>query len=725
MLEKDKGLDIVEDIEIEESVEDIIEMEGKLLNEEDVETEIEIEKESSKERKEKESRKERKERKKREKEIEKEKKIEEKERLKKDKELAKEIEKQRKINEYLEYKKKKELKKKSRKPKDIVKLAIRSISIMFLLVILWVVYSGVEQEVTGTMGYLKFTEDVSLNKIEKVQLTSEKPKFFTAVYKEGLGLEEQYDEEGNPIEYEIVDNKRIEKVIHPQTEDFIVQLVNNGVEIEYIEATPAIMVLSLLISLIPSMILIGLLVFYMVKLFGNQLGNGGGDGEVVVKDKPVLFEDVAGMTEEKEELMFALRSLTDDTLREKGIKPIKGILLEGPPGVGKTLLAKAVASEAGVNFLSYSGSDFVEVFVGMGASRIRSMYKRAEELAPCVVFIDEIDALGRKRSTSGYGGNQEADQTLIALLEKMDGMNTDKRILFIGATNRSDMLDSALVRPGRFDKIIHIGPPKSKEDREAIVKVHLRGKTLAEGLTVEQIAKHCYGLTGAEIASILNDSVIESIKAGREGIISIEDVDRATMKLMSKGLAKGRHLAADLERVAVHELGHALVNKAVGRKVVKVSVQPYSSGVGGVTVIDGESEGVSGLRKSSDLRNDIKVLYAGKVAEEIMLGECSVGASNDLERATLLLREYVGAYGMKEGSILSLVGLAKENLMITANEKLLQDMEEVGQEIYQEVVELLSSEEYMNYILQLTEKLMLDEVIYNFDEEVDKIKANS
>ena len=573
----------------------------------------------------------------------------------------------------------------------------------------------------GSISYVDFQNDLSKGYIEEVAYTKGN-HFVTVTYKEGVAQDDILDEKtGEVRELEIVDNRRIETVLNPDDEDFFKNIALEGVEITIISDTSSAF-LQFVIGLIPTCILIGLIV-WMMKM---QFGGGSKDPTAQKAQKSTTkFSDVAGMTEEKEELMFAIKSLkhTEEYL-EKGVKPVRGILLEGPPGVGKTLLAKAVAGEAGVNFLSYSGADFVEMFVGLGARRVRSMYEEAEKKKPCVVFIDEIDALGRKRTAGGNPGNQEADQTLIALLEKMDGMNTTSGILFIAATNRVDALDSALLRPGRFDKTIHVSPPKSKEDREAIVEVHSKGKTFAEGVTIEKIAKQCYGLTGAEIASALNDAVLESFKADRGGIISLDDIDKAIMKLFAKGLAKGRHSEKDMYRVAVHEAGHAVMNKALDRSVVKVSIQPYSSGVGGVTQVDGENSGLDGLMTKTDIINSIKVLYAGKVAEEIILGECSVGASNDLERATYAIRDYIGTYGMNDNNLLSLVGLARENMMITANEKLLEDMQKVAEEIYAEVVKYFAQDEIQQIVQNLSKYLTEYEVIYDFDLAYEQAKNN-
>lgn len=568
----------------------------------------------------------------------------------------------------------------------------------------------------GSLSYNEFMSEIDNGYIEGVVYTSSSP-LIKVIYKEGLAQEEVYDPTTNELkELTIEENKRIETVINPSDENFFKTIAEKDVNI-LIENKTGKSVLIALLSQIPTFLLIGVMIWYVTKTLGTGMSS---KKQVGFTKSTTKFSDVAGMTEEKEELLFAIKSLqrTEDYI-EKGVTPVRGILLEGPPGVGKTLLAKAVAGEAGVNFLSYSGSDFVEMFVGMGARRIRSMYETAEKQKPCVVFIDEVDALGKKRMTGGNAGNQEADQTLVALLERMDGMNTSSGILFIAATNRVDALDSALLRPGRFDKTIHVGPPKTKEDREAIVEVHSKGKTLEEGLTVEKIAKQCYGLTGAEIASALNDAVLESFKSDRDGIISFEDIDKAIMKLFAKGLAKGRHNTEDLYRVAVHEMGHALMNKHLNREVIKVSVQPYSSGVGGVTVIDGESSGLDGLRTKTDLINDIKVLYSGKAAEEQLLGECSIGASNDLERATYILRDYIGAYGMQEGNLLSLVGLSRENMMISANEELLNNMKDTANIIYSEVKTFFSDPKVIEKLHKIAIILVEEEVITDLDNVIN------
>ena len=309
----------------------------------------------------------------------------------------------------------------------------------------------------------------------------------------------------------------------------------------------------------------------------------------------------------------------------------------------------------------------------------------------------------------------------------MDGVNTESGILFMAATNRADILDPALTRPGRFDKVIHIGPPKSKEDREAIVELHLKNKTVEEGLTVEQIAKMCFGLTGAEIEQVLNDAVIESFKSEKDGVIDLDSIDKAVMKTFAKGIAKGGHKGENMERVSIHELGHAMMNHELGRKVVKVSVQPYTSGVGGVTMIDGDSAGDSGLRTRQEIIDDIKVLYAGKVAEKVILGDASTGASNDLMRATELLKNYVGTWSMDDDMLITLNTLTGGYGDIGQNNQMLVErMNKKATEIYNEVYDFLSQEHIVNEMKRLNETLMKAEVIYDFDKVVfsDSVEAS-
>lgn len=573
-----------------------------------------------------------------------------------------------------------------------------------------------------TISTVEFNELLEAGRIEEVNVDSSN-FYSTVVYRP---IPEKTEQFGNGIVYpwEVQHEYKKATCALMPTNDYLRDLAGRGVNISY-TTYPQNTAFNIILSFVPYIIFIIIIFFMMNK---TMVGVNKQDDTKVGIKVPVRFSDIAGMTEEKEELLFTIKSLKEaEKMKAKGVRPVKGILLEGPPGVGKTLLAKAVAGEAGVNFLAYSGSDFVEMFVGLGASRIRNMYKKAEALKPCVVFIDEIDVLGARRIDGPSGGDRENNQTLVALLEKMDGVNTESGILFMAATNRADILDPALTRPGRFDKVIHIGPPKSKEDREAIVELHLKNKTVEEGLTVEQIAKMCFGLTGAEIEQVLNDAVIESFKSEKDGVIDLDSIDKAVMKTFAKGIAKGGHKGENMERVSIHELGHAMMNHELGRKVVKVSVQPYTSGVGGVTMIDGDSAGDSGLRTRQEIIDDIKVLYAGKVAEKVILGDASTGASNDLMRATELLKNYVGTWSMDDDMLITLNTLTGGYGDIGQNNQMLVErMNKKATEIYNEVYGFLSQEHIVNEMKRLNETLMKAEVIYDFDKVVfsDSVEAS-
>lgn len=548
----------------------------------------------------------------------------------------------------------------------------------------------------ASMSYLEFMKKVNAKEVESVTL---KATSFLA-------------------DVSLKDGKK-ETIINPNSDTFIEDLGKKGVDVKVQMSefsTELSTMLTSVMSLGLSAILTGLMIFYFIKMLGMFKGKISGDNSskkvTVTEENRVTFDDVAGLTEEKEELEYAILSLKNaDKMKKMGSKPIKGILLEGGPGVGKTLLAKAIAGEANVPFFSYSGSDFTEMFVGLGAMRVRKMFDEAIANAPCVIFIDEIDALGSKRNSGSFGGNSERDNTLIAMLEKMDGMEGLNNVLVVGATNRVDALDDALIRPGRFDKVIHISRPRSKEDREAIVKVHLRNKKVEKGISVEQISKEFYGFSGAEIESALNDAVLESFKDGKEGIINLEHINKAVMKLIIKGVAKGKHNEADRERVAIHEAGHAIMYKHLGKKVIKVSIQPYSGGVGGFTQADSEANEINFMTEK-DFRDQVKVLYGGMVAEEVLLGSASTGASNDLERATILLDKMLSTYGLTEGSLIVKSALNNNVIGNSVSDEYIKELDNIANSIKSEVVELFNTVEVRNELIDLTEELLDKEVVY-------------
>ncbi len=364
-------------------------------------------------------------------------------------------------------------------------------------------------------------------------------------------------------------------------------------------------------------------------------------------ESPVTFADVAGMDEVKGELEEIVDYLKNpDKYRAIGARIPKGVLLYGPPGTGKTLLARAVAGEAGVPFFALSGSSFVELFVGMGASRVRELFAQARKNAPCIVFIDEIDAVGRQRGSAAVvGGHDEREQTLNQLLTEMDGFGAYEGVIVMAATNRPDVLDKALLRPGRFDRQIPVGPPDAA-GREEILRVHAKGKQLDPSLDLAAVARRTPGFTGADLANLLNEAAILAVRRGRSHI-TMSEIDEAIDRVVAGGPArKGRMIRPEEKRrVAVHEAGHALVATLTpgADPVQKVTIIPRGR-AGGFTLTTPEEDQM--LYTRSELEARLKMLLGGLAAEEVLLGERSTGAQDDLRRATQVAREMISRYGM-------------------------------------------------------------------------------
>ncbi len=412
-----------------------------------------------------------------------------------------------------------------------------------------------------------------------------------------------------------------------------------------------------LVSILPTVLLI-VFMFVIWFLFMRRLGNMGDGGkqmsfgkakykDVTAEKRKTTFEDVAGADEEKEELTEIVQFLKEPRrFNELGAHIPKGVLLVGPPGTGKTLLARAVAGEAGVPFFSISGSDFVEMFVGVGASRVRDLFEQAKKNAPCIVFIDEIDAVGRHRGAGLGGGHDEREQTLNQLLVEMDGFGANEGVIIIAATNRPDILDPALTRPGRFDRQVVVSYPDIK-GREAILKVHSKNKPLGPDVELATIAKSTAGFTGADLENLLNEAALLSARRGLKAI-TMAEVEEATIKVVA-GTEKKSKKISDKERriTAVHEAGHAVVTYFCETQdpVHQISIIPR--GMAGGYTMSLPSEDKS-YRVKSEILEDIVVLLGGRSAEALVLGDISTGASNDIERATKNARDMVTKYGMSE-----------------------------------------------------------------------------
>ena len=408
--------------------------------------------------------------------------------------------------------------------------------------------------------------------------------------------------------------------------------------------------LAALVGIVPY-IMLGVLAFVLItKMNGgsnNKAFEFGKSRARLEGDIRVRFNDVAGCDEEKEEMAELIEYLrAPKKFSKMGARIPKGILMVGPPGTGKTLLAKAVAGEADVPFYSISGSDFVEMFVGVGASRVRDMFKRAQQTAPCMIFIDEIDAVGRQRGAGLGGGHDEREQTLNQMLVEMDGMGDNSGVVVIAATNRPDVLDPALLRPGRFDRQITVNLPDRK-GREEILKVHARNKKLADDVTLDSIAQRTPGFSGADLENVLNEAAILAVRANKE-VINMEDVDEAIDRCMGGPAKKSKKYTDEEKRlVAYHETGHAVIGlKLEAAKIVqKVTIIPRGQ-AGGYTLMTPKNDRF--LLTKSDLLAQITGYLGGRVAEEIEFNEISTGASNDIQEATKIARAMVMSYGMSE-----------------------------------------------------------------------------
>ena len=467
---------------------------------------------------------------------------------------------------------------------------------------------------------------------------------------------------------------------------------------------------------LPILIFVGLGQYMRKKLMEQaggknslSFGMGKSNAKVYVQStKGIRFADVAGEDEAKESLAEIVDYLHNpNKYTEAGASMPKGILLVGPPGTGKTMLAKAVAGEANVPFFSISGSEFVEMFVGMGASKVRDLFKQAKEKAPCIVFIDEIDAIGQKRNSGGYGGNDEREQTLNQLLTEMDGFEENTGVIILAATNRPESLDPALTRPGRFDRRVPVELP-DLQGREAILKVHAKKIKTAEDVNFHTIARMASGASGAELANIINEAALRAVRSGRT---MVEQADlEESIEVVIAGYQKKNAVLSDQEKklVAYHEIGHALVaaKQTNSAPVQKITIIPRTSGALGYTMQ--VETGDKYLMTKQELENKIAVYTGGRAAEEIVFGSVTTGASNDIEQATKLARAMISRYGMSD--TFDMVAMETVNNQYLGGDASLNCSPDTQKEIDQKVVELIKTQhEKAKKILQ-ENRAMLDEL---------------
>ena len=485
---------------------------------------------------------------------------------------------------------------------------------------------------------------------------------------------------------------------------------------EIVEQTSPI--LSFLLWFVLPIVLFTALGNYMNKKLMEKMGGpnsmmfggmGKSNAKVYVQStEGIHFADVAGEDEAKENLQEVVNYLHDPSkYKDIGAQMPKGILLVGPPGTGKTMLAKAVAGESNVPFFSMSGSEFVEMFVGMGASKVRDLFKQAKEKAPCIVFIDEIDAIGQKRNSGQYGGNDEREQTLNQLLTEMDGFEGNNGVIILAATNRPESLDPALTRPGRFDRRVPVELPDLK-GREEILKVHAKKIALAPGVDLSVVARMASGASGAELANIVNEAALRAVRAGRKSVTQA-DLEES-IEVVIAGYQKKNSILTDKEKciVAYHEIGHALVaaKQTHSAPVQKITIIPRTSGALGFTMQ--VEEGNHYLMDKTELENKIATLTGGRAAEEVAFGSITTGASNDIEQATKLARAMLTRYGMSDE--FDMVALETVNNQYLGGDTSLACSAQTQREIDQKVVELVKTQHQKAIQILTDNRQKLDEL---------------
>ena len=535
----------------------------------------------------------------------------------------------------------------------------------------------------------------------------------------------EIQEQSNRILFTSSDEKTVYKTAMVPDDGLVQRLLDAGVSTtgEEIEQTSTLV--SILAWVLPIIIFVAL-GQYMSRKMMEKMGGGGNsmmfnmgksNAKVYVKSaEGIKFDDVAGEDEAKENLNEVVNYLHDPSkYQEIGASMPKGILLVGPPGTGKTMLAKAVAGEANVPFFSMSGSEFVEMFVGMGASKVRDLFKQAKEKAPCIVFIDEIDAIGQKRSGGQYGGNDEREQTLNQLLTEMDGFEGNNGVIILAATNRPESLDPALTRPGRFDRRVPVELPDLK-GREAILQVHAKKIKVAEDVDFNKIARMASGASGAELANIVNEAALRAVRDGRR-FATQADLEES-IEVVIAGYQKKNAIMTDEEKkiVSYHEIGHALVAamQTHSAPVQKITIVPRTSGALGYTMQI--EEGNHYLMSKTEMENKIATLTGGRAAEEVVFHSVTTGASNDIEQATKLAHAMITRYGMSDD--FDMVALETVNNQYLGGDASLACSAETQTRIDQRVVELVKAQHEKAVNILTENRAKLDELAqYLYEKE--------
>ena len=539
---------------------------------------------------------------------------------------------------------------------------------------------------------------------------------FVTMTEQGEVGKVEIQQQDNRILFTSADEKTVYKTAMVPDDGLVQRLLDAGVSTTGTEIEQTSTLVSILAWVLPIIIFVALGQFMSRKMMekmggGNSMmfNMGKSNAKVYVKSaEGIRFSDVAGEDEAKENLTEVVNYLHDPSkYQEIGASMPKGILLVGPPGTGKTMLAKAVAGEANVPFFSMSGSEFVEMFVGMGASKVRDLFKQAKEKAPCIVFIDEIDAIGQKRSGGQYGGNDEREQTLNQLLTEMDGFEGNNGVIILAATNRPESLDPALTRPGRFDRRVPVELPDLK-GREAILQVHAKKIKVAEDVDFNKVARMASGASGAELANIVNEAALRAVRDGRR-FATQADLEES-IEVVIAGYQKKNAIMTDEEKkiVAYHEIGHALVaaKQTNSAPVQKITIVPRTSGALGYTMQ--VEEGNHYLMSKAEMENKIATLTGGRAAEEVVFHSVTTGASNDIEQATKLARAMITRYGMSDD--FDMVALETVTNQYLGGDASLACSAETQTKIDQRVVELVKKQHEKAVNILTENRAKLDEL---------------
>lgn len=573
--------------------------------------------------------------------------------------------------------------------------------------------------------------------IQSIVMIANKKNYIETISEESVNFEliEAAQEANNEYVIRLTDGSSY-KVIPSSSKDFAQVLFTKDIPVDHVAnlkdtelpifsyiKVVGIVVIAIAVIIV---ILIGTGILSIGRIQAGQ-GMGGDINEILKASRPdtsikpkkeipdITFKDIEGCAELKRDAQGLINYLKNPYKYEAaGARMPKGVILYGPPGTGKTLTAKAIAGEAGVPFLSVSGSDFVEMYVGVGAKRVRELFEEANKNAPCIIFIDEIDAIAGKRGSSQ---NSERDQTINAILTEMDGFSSNKGVMILAATNRLDMLDSAILRPGRFDKHLAV-PLPNKEEREAILKLHAKNKKLDESVDLKVLAAQTTGFAGAGLESLLNEATLLAVNAGKK-FVSQSEIDKAFFKVVMEGDVKDgqdKRGSKELELVAWHEAGHTLITKLLTNdEVSKVTILASTSGAGGVT-FHNPKEGEFFSKK--DLQNRIAIAYGGRAAEEILFGDhdhVTVGASSDIQQASQQIKDYIMKYGMSEK--FGMLDISAFDYQSMSNDDIVNEASKIANEIYAYTLKTLNDN--VDALKRIAEALLERETL--LDEEVAKL----